>query len=358
MNSNKRKAELAIMNVVLCLAVIFIHVSGWGINNTDRSSWQYLVLMIPWRLCSLAVPGFIFLSATKTALGADKKDFSYGKYILARIKRVFIPYAVTALIYWLVFVKIGWYEPSSKQFAKLLFDGNLSYHFYFVVIIMQFYLLAPLWRWLAGKLTDPTFAVIAVAASLPVSQVTGQYLIDVVRIFYKGGVFPYSDRVFTTYLFWWMIGLALGANYGRIKESLEKNIAASGIFFTLCGVHNVFLTYLNTTGREAVYWLETANMLYIFSAIIFLFTLSCRLSQTRLASLKLTGELDGAAYSVYLWHPMALNAADILLSYTALSILPRLSVRALFGFILTPAACILIRIIIRKLFKSNKNVHS
>ncbi len=352
MKNTKRKSELAIMNVALCLMVIFIHVSGWGINNSDRSSWQYLFLMIPWRLCSLAVPGFIFLSAIKTALGADKRDFSYGKYILSRIKRVFIPYAVTALIYWLIFINIGWYEPSVPQFVKLLFDGNLSYHFYFVIIIMQFYLLAPFWRWIARRLTDPTFALIAVAASLPISQVTGQYLIDVIHIFYKGGLFPYSDRVFTTYLFWWVLGLALGANYERVKDSLRKNIVPTGIFFALCGAHNVFLTYLNTTGREAVYWLETANILYIFSAIIFLFTLSCKLSETKLAAMPLMGELDGVAYGIYLWHPMALNAADILLSYAALSISARLLVRGVFGFILTPAVCILARIILRKLFKS------
>lgn len=347
MSKNDRKQELALVNVLLCLAVIFIHVSGWGINNADRTSWQYAALMIPWRLCSLAVPGFIFLSAIKVAFTADREDFSYVRYIVSRIKRVWLPYAFAVLVYFLIFIAVGWMEPSAVELAKLLLDGNMSYHFYFVVIIMQFYLLVPLWRWLSKKLRDPVFAVIAVAASLPISQLFGQYLIDVVHIFYKGALFPYSDRVFTTYLFWWMLGLALGANYDRVNAAISKNIAPISVFFAFSAVHNLFLTYLNTTGRESVYWLETANILYVFSGILFLFCLCLKLSGCRFAKARLFSELDGAAYIIYLWHPMALNAADMLLGGTAMSIFAKLSVRVVFGFIITPAVCIGVSVAIR-----------
>lgn len=349
MQNTKRRTELALMNVLLCFMVIFIHVSGWGINNADRASWQYAALMIPWRLCSCAVPGFVFLSAVKAAFSADREGFSYGKYMLSRIKRVWFPYALAVLVYFLIFVAIGWMKPSAGELARLLLDGNMSYHFYFVVIIMQFYLLVPLWRWLSKKLREPVFAVIAVAASLPISQLFGQYLIDVIHVFYKGALFPYSDRVFTTYLFWWMLGLALGANYERVKAALEKNILQVGVFYALCAVHNVFFTYLNTTGRESVYWLETANILYVFSAVLFLFCMSCKMSDSKLADSFLTRELDGAAYMIYLWHPMALNVADMLISGTALSIFAKLSVRGLFGFIITPVVCIGCRFALRYL---------
>ncbi len=354
MQKTVRRSELSLMNVVLCLAVIFIHVSGWGINNADRASWQYAVLMIPWRLCSLAVPGFIFLSAVKLALGCRKKDFSYPKYLFARIKRVWIPYAVAVLVYFLIFILIKWIEPSVPTFVKLLFDGNMSYHFYFVVIIMQFYLLAPLWRWIAVKLADPVFAVISVAAALPISQLFGQYLIDVIHIFYKGALFPYSDRIFTTYLFWWMLGLALGANYERVKAAISKNTVAVSIFFAFSAIHNLFLTYLNTTGKESVYWLETANILYIFSGIIFLFAICCKPAGTRISENIIVSELDGAAYLIYLWHPMFLNAADLLLSYSAFGIFARLTVRASFGFILSTAVCVVLRVAARKIRQANR----
>ncbi len=361
MNNEKRKPELSLMNVILCLAVIFIHVSGWAINNADRASWQYAVLMIPWRLSSLAVPGFIFLSAVKVAFSADRPSFSYGRYILSRVKRVWLPYALAVLIYWLIFLSVGWMKPSIAELVRLLLDGNMSYHFYFVVIIMQFYLLVPLWRWLSRKLRDPVFAVIAIAASLPISQLFGQYLIDVVHIFYKGALFPYSDRVFTTYLFWWMLGLTLGANYERVKNALSKNTAPICVFFGFAAVHNLFLTYLNTTGRESIYWLETANILYVFSGILFLFCISSKLSECGFAENKLVLALDGAAYMIYLWHPMALNIADMLLAGTVLSIFAKLSVRGLFGFIITPTVCIAVGIAARcvcKLFKGKNKKNS
>ena len=358
MSDKKRMAELSLMNVILCLTVIFIHVTGWGINNADRASWQFALLLIPWRLCALAVPGFIFLSAVKLSLSCDREGFSYTKYILARIRRVWIPYAAAVLIYWLIFVAVGWMTPSAVELVKLLFDGNMSYHFYFVVIIMQFYLLAPLWRLMSKKLRDPVFAVIAVAVSLPVSLLFGQYLIDVIHIFYKGGLFPYSDRVFTTYIFWWVLGLALGANYEKVKQAVSNHTLSLSLLFAFAAVHNLFLTYLNMTGRESVYWLEMANTLCVFSGIAFLFCISVKLSGCRFVQSKLFSELDGSAYMIYLWHPMALNVADMLLSGTALSIFAKLSVRGLFGFIITPAVCICVPAAVKavlKLFGGVKN---
>ena len=354
MKKNGRMPELSLVNVILCLAVIFIHVSGWGINNADRASWQYLAIMIPWRLCALAVPGFIFLSAVKVGLGAGKKEFSYPKYIFGRLKRVWFPYAACAAVYFVIFVLIKWMEPSAAEFFKLLLDGNMSYHFYFVVIIMQFYLLVPLWRMLSAKLADPVFAVISVAASLPISLLFGQYLLDFIHIFYKDGLFLYSDRVFTTYLFWWMLGLALGSNYERVKNFVSKNMMIIGVFFGFSAVHNLFLTYLNTTGRESVYWLETANILCIFSGILFLFSICCRMTTAKIADNAMIKAIDAASYDIYLWHPMFLNAADMFLATVSLSMLPRLSVRAAFGFILAPSVCVLSRYLAGKVLGAVK----
>ena len=60
--AKKRLAELSYLNLLLCLLVIFIHVSAEPVSRLNRDSLQYLVVVVPWRLSAFVVQGFFFLS--------------------------------------------------------------------------------------------------------------------------------------------------------------------------------------------------------------------------------------------------------------------------------------------------------
>ncbi len=340
MHKNRRN-EISLINVLMCFFVIYIHVASGVMGLMNVNSWQHFLVTSVWKLSSCAVPVFFFLSALKLSLGAEKQSAPYPKYIAARVRRVWLPYVGASVVYLTYLIGHHYMEFDLKNAVKLLLDGNVSAHFYFVIAVMQFYLLAPVWRGLARKLEDPVFAVIAVVSAYFIGLFFGKYLVDFIYIFYKGGVFPYSDRVFTTYIFWWVLGLAVGRNYERIRSVLVKHTVPVTVFFAFAAIHSVFLTYIHNTGKTYIYWLDTAHEFYVLSAILLLLVLGTRLADTKFANSAVIRCIDRSSYSIYLWHPLALYVSDIYVAENApMSIEGILGMRLMFGFAVTLIICI------------------
>ncbi|MBQ8552086.1 MAG: acyltransferase [Clostridia bacterium] len=342
----KRKHELSLMNVILCMLVIFIHAASTAVTSADKTSLGYALLLPAWRLAACAVPGFIFLSAVKFALGAEKEGFSYGRYMLGRIKRVWIPYAIATIIYFVYFVLLNYMQPSAGEFFKLLLDGNMCGHFYFVVTIMQFYLLAPLWRVILKKVSEPVWAMLSVVAAVPLGWIFGQYLPDFIAIFYKGGIFPYADRVFTTYILWWMAGLIVGKHYEKVKDVLSRGWKGVMVLFIFAAVMNGGLSYLHFSGKTSIYWLETVHVFYIMCAVTFLFAITCRTAEVPVLSARPILFVDRASYSIYLWHPLFLYFGKALLGGKDVSLLTTFVVHLFFAFVVTITVCVGVSVMI------------
>ena len=330
---SKRKNELSLMNVILCIFVIFIHAASNAVTYADRASAQYALLFPVWKLASCAVPGFFFLAGLKLSLGLDK-PFSYPKYLLGRLKRVVIPYIIAAVIFALYFNLKGFAAFTPASFLKSLADGSVCAHFYFVIAIVQFYLTAPLWRLLAKKLDSGVRAAAALIIAYFLSLILGQYLADFLILFDNTRIFPYCDRIFTTYLFWWTAGLVSGRYYENVRAEAEKSFFPALVIFAPAALLDGWLAYIHTAKNAGIWWLETAHTFYVVTAVIFLFPLCVKLSESRLV--KITAPLDRVSYQVYLLHPLFLYFADSLCLKLGIgSILPAFIIRLLFGYVLT-----------------------
>lgn len=73
MEKRNRLPELSYLNLTFCILVALIHILSEPVSSLDRSSLQYFVVMIPHRLSSFVVQGFIFLSGLKLCLGGRCK---------------------------------------------------------------------------------------------------------------------------------------------------------------------------------------------------------------------------------------------------------------------------------------------
>ncbi len=154
-NSYTRKMELDYINAIACLLVILIHVLSYGIANADPLSWQAGILYFPWRLAGFVVPVFLFTGAVKMALFFRDTEITAGvylRYIWERIQHIYFPYAVWVVIYYLCLYAAGYLEGSLSELVSGIFWGNLSGQFYYIVIVMQFYLLMPLWMRIVRKI--------------------------------------------------------------------------------------------------------------------------------------------------------------------------------------------------------------
>src|SRR5574344_1595847 len=120
----KRIAEISIVNVVLCLLVVFIHVSSVPVTALDRASWQAAAVFVPWKLASFVVQGFLFLGGMRMYLsGGDRRDYRH--YYRSRFQTIYLPYVLWNAVYFLYFVQTDYIEGGALRFLRYLVEGTL-----------------------------------------------------------------------------------------------------------------------------------------------------------------------------------------------------------------------------------------
>lgn len=307
--NHKRKDELSALNVLFCFLVIFIHVSSSPVSTMEPSGAGYFAVLIPWRLSAFVVQGFLFLSGLKLFL-KNTAAIRYGAYCLSRFTSVVIPYILWVVIYYLYFCRNGYFPFEARALAGHLLRGDLVSHFYFVIVILQFYLLLPLWT----RLIKAVHPALLLVYSLFLTLLFSQYLPDMLRLAVPGAPLFYNDRLFTTYLIYWIAGCLCGAHYERFKQMLLAGRAAICAAFFLSAAADAALTWLSATGGLFFPYHETVHTMYAVSAILFCCFLAVRYFQNRTLRSRLVKTIDRASYGIYLCHCLVIFMINDLLA--------------------------------------------
>lgn len=330
-----RKTELPWLNLAFCAMVLWSHCSAHPITHLDHSTWQYAVVYLLQRLSYVSVYGFFFLSGIKLTLPRSRQS-SLGSYYWGRVKSIFLPYVVAVGLYYLWFSQYLKYFPLSwKDFGGYLIRGDLSSHFYFVVALAQFVLLTPLFRWLVRRFSP----AILLPFALGITWLSAMHLADLLEVLWPGLGFRYGDRVFTTYLFYYLAGCYVGPHYEEFLSTLRSNRSLIWTCFVLFSGANLVLCWLNYTGRRSVPFLEQIHMLYLLSAILACFLAATYLPKTMPRWLQ---KVDKASYLIYLYHCLAISYFDYQVALHGGGRVSTLFVlRLLFVYLVTPLICIL-----------------
>jgi len=289
----KRKSELSLFNIFMCLSVVFVHVLSWTITEMDRDSVQYIFMLVPWRLLQFVVQGFIFLSAVK--LFSSKRETNYESFLVGRYKKIVLPYVLWVIIYYAYFIWTYGYTFSFAKLGEYLLFGTICSHFYFIVIIMQFYLNLPLFKWVFSKINAAWLA----AASVLLTALFKQLVF-----------FQYDDRVLPAYLCYFVIGAAVGKNYDSVKAAVRKRFGFIAVLFALAAFADAFLTYRAQVHGETFRFIETVHIIYCISAIFFFFGLFLLFEKKELPSF--LAVVDRSSYLIYLCHVLFIYMANAL----------------------------------------------
>lgn len=310
--------ELAYFNAVACLLVILIHVLSLGVSKAEPTSWQMAAIYFPWRWAAFVVPAFLFSGGVKMSLAFGERWAvrEYGRYLRSRFLKIYLPYLLWNVIYYLVFLRIGYVGGSVRELLKYIWVGNLSSPFYYVVIVMQFYLLQPLWFWLVKKVPWHMAALCAVVATLLSLQGN-----SILGLF--GLSFGYLDRVFPSYLIFWVLGLYAGEYYERVIQSIIKNRA--GVLLSAGAVLGIsVLAYIQYTRKIYTFDLGPSKIFADCLSILLLLWVSGHLARS---ASRLKGVLEyvhSASFFVYLCHCLFLTLGTAFLQkygVTKLSVL-------------------------------------
>lgn len=286
------KNEVDFLNVLFCILVVFIHLCATPLKQLNIEGTPYLLLFILWRLSAFVVQGFIFLSGIKLAKKyRDYEKIPYKEFMIARVKRIYLPYLLWTAIYYLVFILTGWIRFDFSEMMGYFLDGSITAPFYFIIVIMQFYLLFPLFLKLAkGK------HVLLINLGILVFNIAWQKVMPLVF-----PEFPYFDRLFPTYLIFFLMGCSAGIHFEKFKEKMHNLFAPLVVFAALFGAMDCSFFYAHTIGFYTSAYLESIHLIYCVLMILALFALSHYLLPV-IQNWRLLSALNKASYHIYLSH--------------------------------------------------------
>ncbi len=348
--ARKRRPELSALNVLFCLLVILIHILSYPLSVFQTNTPEYNLVLMASRMSSFVVQGFVMLSGIKLFLNA-KDNLPFGKYIKSRLKGVIVPYAVCFSVYYICFMVIHNYPFEFSFIAKHFLLGSLVCHLYFIPIIFQFDLLFPVWK----RVVNNCSAIIIIPFALLVSAIFENNLSQMISAVFTNVVFEYNDRIFTTYLVFWLIGCYIGKHYEIFCDILRNNFRTTAVIFVLALALMLGYSYIAYNSIAPVPYLNYIHSLYVIYVCIFLYAVALKYSEKIFNAIPLLAKIDKASLYIYLYHMMALFAADTVINAFGLtSQSSAFTIRAVMAYIVTPFLCVTYQII-KGLLKNAKS---
>ena len=147
MSSRAKKDHLELFRGLAILAVLMIHVTSYPVVMLPMHSTLYPLYHIVNTFSHFAVPAFIFLSALVMFYQYDDaRKHNWSSFYFKRFQVIAIPYLLWSIFYYALVIHIEGKTigESWLSFLTHLLIGSNYAHLYFIVVIVQFYLLFPL----------------------------------------------------------------------------------------------------------------------------------------------------------------------------------------------------------------------
>ena len=303
------------------LGVIGIHVGSQYLTTMNPNEHLVAMFEIVTRFC---VPIFFFISSFGLFYNLDFEKFSYWNFLIRRGKTVLIPYILWSIFYLQLdtyFYPV--YFPPNEDLLEFLFFGVAKYQLYFLVLLLWFYFLMPIWIRVIKSMDFLGLGLILIwqvafnywsSYILPTSEfvkyIDSTYPID---SFIRRAIDWRVSYWFIHYIFIWLLGGYLAVRFENFLEFMRRRKFLIWTFFavTLIGMlgHYYYLLYEWQYRPEwainIVHQLSPIGIFYTISASIFFFE---RFTFGNLSSIskKFLGICGKHSYFGYLFHPTAI----------------------------------------------------
>lgn len=299
--SGERLAAVDIFRGLAIVAVVLHHLTGLTLRHAEAGSALAAGLAIVNRALHFVVPAFVFMTAlvlTRSAL----RRFDPGKYYWARVRTALLPYLLWTVLYVLFRVATGQDDPAAlrdpHRWQVWVQYGKGYFHLYFLLIVLQFYLvlplLLPLWRrrW-------PFLAVLLAAFA-------GQFLVYGLN---RAGVLDF--RFPGTMALWYVPALTLGMYFGANDGAFEALWSRwRGWFAAAAGLALLWYVPVSVAAlggaQVSTLTYSAANWTYTAAAVLALFGAAQVLAPLRGWWRPVLVYLGTVSLQIYLLHPALL----------------------------------------------------
>lgn len=313
----KNITEICYMTSILTCLVVLIHTGSEAFNYYEQGTLFNILIFIYQKIMSFAVPGFIFLSSFKYFYN-KKEDFStasYIKFMHKKIVKIFVPYALVALVYYLYFTSKGYMSFDLKELIFGIFiRGDIASPFYFIIVIFQFYILMPMF----SKFCKKNNFKLAILASILINAVFKLLLISNIYNYdsYLVDIYiRYNDRIFLSYIAYWTIGIYFGLFYEDLKQIIVKNKTIVNVIYGQVALAHIVLSYLNYRGDIYYKYAEIGHIIFCIASIIFIYKNSLILENLNIDLIRtISIKYSNISYFVYLVHVLIIYIMDELMN--------------------------------------------
>lgn len=291
-----------ILRGVAIIGVVAIHSSSIGYES-DSKNIDFIATILWRQLINFSVPLFLTISGF---LLADKKTEckeDYFFFIRRQLARVLFPYFCWSIVYLGISLLDG---ESIKHAIWRLISFQPVGPFYFILLIIQYYLLLPLLKKIAN-----------------INGLGIAFLISLISCFVVFYFRYYSEIPLPLFVYGgasstWLIFFVLGIYLRRNKVKINNVQLILGILLSyFISIGETFLTYLRFSNIDsAVTQVKASSFLYSITVILFLFQNSNRNIEHRFLAY-----LGKISFGIYLSHMLFLDLVLGILN----QILPQLS---------------------------------
>ena len=218
------------------------------------------------------------------------------------------------------------------ELLKYIISGQLAAPFYFIIVIMQFYILAPLWLVFCKKI----HVSIGILLAISITSLT--------HYFFKNST--YSNYCFTPYLIYWISGCYIGLNFDKCMNFLrkiKKPIIVIGILFTIAYTTFAYMLSINENTHLTNDAVEITRILFcLFASLMYLLLIKDKKN-------KFINAMSYCTYYVYLIHSLIIFETDYIMTSFEINALGyRFIIRLVLTFLL-PFGLSLVCVGIKKL---------
>lgn len=304
------------------LGVIGIHTGSQYLSNPANNIHLIAGFEIFTRF---SVPIFFFISAFGLFYNLDlSQPFRYKDFLRRRFQTVLAPYLVWSFFYIFHYTFL-YHDPSLLSIPtilKYLFFGFASYQLYFLVIMLWFYLLMPVWIAITKKMTVPRLGILLllqIAFDYYSSFIMNPYVLPDSMI--KALLMYRLNYWVLHYVFIFILGGYCAIHYEKFQVFMKTKKTSIYTFFvfTLGGMFLYYYSLLFKKGyttEEAIntaHQLSPIGVLYTLAASIFFFTIFTQYKipeklHTLLAC------LGRHSYFAYLFHPVIITYLSLYLT--------------------------------------------
>jgi surface polysaccharide O-acyltransferase-like enzyme len=278
-------------------AVILLHTTSTYV--LAESNFKVLGMNIAFILnqsVRFAVPMFVLLSGI--SFGMFQASSGPRVFFSRRLVKILLPYVMWCLVYYVY--KNGMSFPDIGSFLRGIFTGNIMSHLYFVVVIVQLYVLA-----FPMKILTDRYPVQTLAATFILTYISQEvlYLTCFGTELLGGWLRVYLWELFPTWIFYFTAGICItGDRLERIVDFSKKYFIALLILFAV--LIPLFSLDSRATGS---YELSIKPIIIPYTAIVFLFVcgLSGRIQHVKFLD-AIVKKLSLVSYTVYLSHVLFL----------------------------------------------------